>query len=168
MAKYLIDTEAGTCIPYKVSRKSPVELMEQDYGAKEWDDTVEKIQKWYYNGKSYHVAWCASAVSYYLKMAGINIPKACNVFKLMQNCKNSGIGRFYDKDHLPRTIKKDDILFWLWKGDTMTAASSKHCGLCAISTDGEKIACIGGNQDNKICTKNYDRKYLYAILRLED
>ena len=86
----------------------------------------------------------------------------------MQNCKDSGIGTFYDKDNLPDTIERGDILFWLWKGDTMTAASSKHCGFCTISTEGGKIACIGGNQSDKICTKNYDRKYLYAILRLED
>lgn len=168
MAKYLIDTEAGTCVPYPIAHKSPVELMEQDYGAQEWDDTVEKIQKWYYNGKSYHVSWCASALSYYLYLAGLTISKACNVFKLMQNCKDSGIGTFYDKDNLPDTIKRGDILFWLWKGDTMTAASSKHCGFCTISTEGEKIACIGGNQSDKICTKNYNREYLYAILRLED
>lgn len=166
MAKYLIDTEKGTCVPYLNAFKSPAELMEQDYGAKEWDDTVEKIQKWYYNGKSYHVAWCASALSYYLHMAGLNIHKACNVLKLMQNCKDSGIGTFYDKDNLPDMIKRDDILFWLWDGETMKATSSKHCGICTISTKGEKIACIGGNQDNKICTKNYNRKYLYAILRL--
>lgn len=167
MAKFLIDTDEGTCVPYHINRKSPVELMEQDYGATEWDETVEKIQKWYYNGKSYHVAWCASALSYYLNMAGINISKACNVYKLLQNCKDAKCCTVFTGDKIPGEIKRGDILFWLWKGDTMTSTSSKHVGFCSITTTGKMIACTGGNQSDKICTKNYDRKYLYAIARLE-
>lgn len=167
MSKYLIDTDKGTCVPYPIAHKSPLELMAQDTGAKEWDDTVTKIQTWYY-GKLYKVAWCASAASYYLYLAGLSIAKACNVYKLMQNCKESNLGKLYTGDQIPTEIKRGDILFWLWKGDTMTASSSKHVGFCYTTTKGQTIACLGGNQDDKICTKNYDRKYLYAIFRLEE
>lgn len=166
MSKYLIDTEKGTCVPYPISNKSPLELMQLDVGAKEWDATVTKIQAWYY-GKLYKVAWCASAASYYLYMAGLGIAKACNVYKLLQNCKDAKCCKVYEKDKIPNEIKRGDILFWLWKGDTMTASSSKHVGFCATTTTGNTIDCTGGNQDDKICTKKYDRKYLYAIARLE-
>lgn len=167
MSKYIIDTEKGTCVPYPVAHKTPLELMELDYGATEWDDTVKKIQKWYYGGKMYKVAWCASAASYYLYLAGLSIAKACNVYKLLQNCKDAKCCKVYEKDKIPTEIKRGDLLFWLWSGTEMQANSSKHVGFCSITTTGNKIACTGGNQDNKICTKNYNRKNLYAIARFE-
>lgn len=166
MNKYIIDTEKGTCVPYPVAHKSPLELMQADVGAKEWDATVTKIQTWYY-GKMVKTAWCASSASYYLYVAGLGIAKACNVYKLLQNCKDAKCCAVYAGDKIPTEIKRGDILFWLWKGDTMTASSSKHVGFCAVTTKGDTISCTGGNQDDKICTKTYDRKYLYAIARLE-
>lgn len=69
--KYLIDTDAGTCVPYGGETvKTIADYMEQYIGAKEWDDVVEGIQKWFY-GRSVHAAWCATGLSYFANMAGV-------------------------------------------------------------------------------------------------
>lgn len=47
----------------------------------------------------------------------------------------------------------------------MTTSSSKHVGLAEYDSSADTIYCIGGNQKNKVCTLEYDRRYLYAVFR---
>lgn len=177
MAKYIIDTVTGTCDPYienmhETNGEKLYRLFKQHEGAKEYEGIVNKIQTWYY-GSLVKAPWCATAVSYFMNQIGVKI-KSENVNILRLDCKKfaeiNKVGSFYDRtgNGLPNTIKRGDILFWLWSGDKMTNTSSKHVGVCAEDTskDSSVIPCIGGNQDNRICIKNYDTRKLYAVYRL--
>lgn len=177
MAKYIIDTETGICVPYNEvipdrTGENLYKLFKQFEGAKEYEGIVAQIQKWYY-GSLVKASWCATAVSYFMDQLGIPL-KAENVNILRLKCKNLAVlhktGKFYDRtgNGLPDTIRRGDILFWLWSGDQMTNTSSKHVGVCAadkVAIQSAVVPCIGGNQDNKICVKNYDTRKLYAVYR---
>lgn len=176
MAKYIIDTETGICEPYTEEKPETkgeklYKFFKQFEGIKEYDGIVAQIQKWYY-GSLVKASWCATAVSYFASQLGIPI-KAENVNIMRTACDilaKGGIGEYYDRrtTGLPETVKKGDILFWLWSGDTMTNTSSKHVGVCAaekVAIQSAVVPCIGGNQDNKICVKNYDTRKLYAVYR---
>lgn len=176
MAKYIIDTETGICEPYnedvpETKGEKLFKLFKQFEGTKEYDGIVAQIQKWYY-GSLVKASWCATAVSYFADQLGVPI-KAENVNIMRWKCETlalDGTGTYYDRrtTGLPEVIHKGDILFWLWSGDIMTNTSNKHVGVCAAGTniDSAVVPCIGGNQDDKICVKNYDTRKLYAVYRL--
>lgn len=173
MSKYVIDTDSMTISPYEDSEKESstgerlYNLLSAHTGAKEYEGIVADIQKWYY-GKLVKASWCATALSFFANKVGLAL-HAENVNVLRIQCRqlaNTGIGIYYDKDTIPNTIQKGDILFWLWDGSTMSNTSSKHVGVCAATTKNDTaILCIGGNQDDKICSKFYDNKKLYAVYR---
>lgn len=169
MPKFLIDTDMGTVTPYDASRGAGgkmVEILRSYRGDTEYTGYCKTVQEWFY-GTLVKSAWCATTVSYLAFQEGVLSREQChdNVFYLMKNFKIlDGIkGTFYDVP--PQTIQKGDILFWLWEGDAMTPMSKKHVGLAEYDSAADKIFCIGGNQKNKVCTLEYDRKYLYAVFR---
>ena len=177
--KYIIDTETMKVTPYEekptttnktnTPRKSRgvqmVEQLEKWKGAREWDNIVSGIQTWFYGCMS-KTSWCATTMSYLLTAVGIPAKRE-NVLRLYNFAKKSGAGKFYTKDEIPKTIKRGDILFFLWTGDTMTETSRKHVTMCEEDADGEMILCIGGNQSAGINPARYDRKYLYGVWRID-
>ena len=177
--KYIIDTETMKITPYEekptttnkpnTPRKTRgvqmVEQLEKWKGAHEWDGIVSGIQTWFYGCMS-KTSWCATTMSYLLTAGGIPTRKE-NVKGLLDFGVKSVVGRFYNKYELPRTIKRGDILFFLWNGDTMTETSSKHVTMCEEDTYGDMILCIGGNQSDGINPARYDRKYLYGVWRID-
>lgn len=138
----------------------------------EYNGIVGTIQKWYY-GSIVKSAWCATSMSYFANRAGCLDRiggKNDNVNQMRLACKKAaeqGLGTYYSREQLPKTIPQYAILFWLWSGEVMTDASSKHVGLSEYASSGDMIYCIGGNQSDKICTKAYDRKYLHAVYLLD-
>lgn len=172
MPKYIIDTDLKTCLPYTetTSTESYINTMlgilQANRGVKEYEGIVAEIQKWYY-GSLVKASWCATCLSYLLEKAGIKGHKSDNVNKLRVSLsQNHYYGTYYEKNDIPVMIKRGDILFWLWNGNTMLDTSSKHVGIAEYDSSGDKIYCVGGNQKDKICTLEYERKYLYAIYRL--
>lgn len=177
--KYIIDTDTMKITPYEEkpttgnkasAQEKPrgvqmVEQLEKWTGAHEWDGIVSGIQTWFYGCVS-KTSWCATTMSYLLTAVGIPTRRE-NVLHLYNFAKKSGAGTFYTKDELPKNIKRGDILFFLWTGDTMTETSRKHVTMCEQDTDGEMILCIGGNQSNGINPARYDRKYLYGVWRID-
>ena len=172
--KYIIDTETMQITPYeeKTTTTTPgtrglqmVTQLEAWKGAHEWDGIVSGIQKWFY-GYVLTASWCATTMSYLLTAVGIPV-KRDNVKFLYDFGEQSGVGRFYTRNELPKTIKRGDILFFLWEGDTMDATSKKHVTMCERDTDGERILCIGGNQSDGINATYYNRKYLYGVWRID-
>lgn len=172
--KYIIDTDTMQITPYEEKKATTpgkprgvqmVEQLEKWKGAHEWDGTVSGIQTWFYGCMS-KTSWCATTMSYLLTAVGIPTRRE-NVKGLFDRAIKSGVGRFYTKDELPKAIKRGDILFFLWTGDTMTETSSKHVTMCEDDTDGEMILCIGGNQSDGINPARYDRKYLYGVWRID-
>lgn len=136
-------------------------------GTKEYDGIVADIQNWYY-GKLVKSAWCCTTISYFANKLGILSQlggKNANVYNMMVACQKASPSQFYTKDKLPQKIFKDDILFMLWEGDTMTANSSKHVCVAEYDSTGAEIFCIGGNQKDKICTLKYLRNNVYALFR---
>lgn len=173
--KYIINTDTMTITPYeehKPATTTPgpralqmVTQLETWKGAKEWDGIVSGIQTWFYGFLS-KTSWCATTMSYLLTAVGIPTRRE-NVKDLYDFGRQSGVGRFYSKGDLPKTIKRGDILFFLWKGDAMTETSSKHVTMCEEDTAGEAILCIGGNQYDGINPVRYGRKYLYGVWRID-
>ena len=71
MSKYLIDTENMTITEskYEDIPTSIATAMESCIGSTEYDDTVKRIQKWYY-GREIEAAWCATGLSYFSNLTG--------------------------------------------------------------------------------------------------
>lgn len=173
MAKFIIDTDAGTVVPMTADREESIgckiaEGFEVNDGVKEYEGIVATIQTWYY-GHLVKSAWCATAMSFMMNSAGLRGVREENVNLLRIACKAKAIageGKFYDRSKLPLTIRRGDVCFWLFDGSTMTNTSKKHVNVCTDDTDGQTIWCIGGNQDNKISVKPYKRSQLYAVYRV--
>lgn len=173
MAKYIIDTDTGSCTPYTeggatvpslTKTERMVRMLAEHRGDKEYEGFVAIIQKWYY-GSVVKASWCATTISYLLAQVGLGEIKAENVKVLYDKLGASGKFEMLDKTC---DVKRGDILIWLWSGNVMTASSSKHVGLAEYDSSGSNIYCLGGNQKDKICTLGYDRKYLFAIARLKE
>lgn len=170
MPKYIIDTDAGTVTPYTNANSGigerMVAILQAHRGEVEYTGFCKTVQEWFY-GTVVESAWCATAISYLAEQTGLLTRKEGdeNVFWLMETFRDldGKKGTFYSTP--PQTIQKGDILFWLWEGDKMTFSSKKHVGLAEYNSASDKIYCIGGNQKNKVCTLEYDRKYLYAVFR---
>lgn len=173
--KYIIDTEKGTCIPYSLKTEKKItlaDLFAEYRGAKEYSGIVEEIQKWYY-GSLVKAPWCATSLSYFADKLGILNQiggKNDNVHLMFLDCRRVNPKKCYiqERDRIKDNfeIRKGDILFWLWDGNLMTSTASKHVGVAEYaSTGSDPIFCIGGNQKDKICTQQYDRKYLYMVFR---
>lgn len=173
MAKFIIDTDAGTVIPMTAYNGESIGCkiasgFEVNDGVKEYEGIVATIQTWYY-GHLVKSAWCATAMSFMMHSAGLRGVREENVNLLRIACKAKAIageGKFYDRSKLPLTIRRGDVCFWLFDGSTMTNTSKKHVNVCTEDTDGQTIRCIGGNQDDKICIKPYKRSQLYAVYRV--
>lgn len=174
MPRWIIDTDAGTVVPYVEKLKAVtyssemLKLIRSWEGAKEWDAIVSGIQTWFY-GRLVKASWCATTISYLLTAVGINVHEE-NVYSLMLKCKSlaaMGIGTFYNSSSIPRDLHEGDILFMLWSGKTMTTTSSKHVTMCNKATTENNIKCIGGNQNDSVCVSTYNRKNIYAVYRVE-
>lgn len=167
--RYLIDTDKGTCVPYDMpAKRTLADCFEEYEGTKEYNGVVAHIQRWYY-GSLVKAAWCATAVSFFADQLGLDIQKAENVRVLMENADKS-CQRIYNRelgDPTDFKIKRGDILFFLWEGDRMTTASSKHVGIAYYDcpANDSMVVTIGGNQDDSICVKSYDKRKLYAVYR---
>lgn len=178
--KYIIDTETMKVTPYeekKTDTTTPglsrgvqmVEQLEKWKGAKEWDGIVAGIQTWFY-GYISKTSWCSTTISFLLTAVGIPVKRE-NVKALYLFGKNSNIGRFFThndiKNGMPGTIKRGDILFFLWEGDKMETTSKKHVTMCEEDTEGDMILCIGGNQSDGINPERYKRSKLYGVWRID-
>lgn len=147
------------------------DLFDANRNVMEYEGIVGTIQRWFY-GTLQKSAWCATSLCYFADKLGILERiggKHDNVYDMMLACRNAaskGFGTFYTKDQLPATIPKYSICFWLWAGDHMDTGSSKHVGIAEYASNTDTIYCIGGNQSDKICTKEYKRANLYAIYYL--
>lgn len=168
MSKYIIDTDIGTCIPYTSTNPANVaDFLAQYEGAREYEGVVAEIQKWYY-GSLIKAAWCATCMSWVFHKLSIAVDKAENVYILMRNCQyaaTQGHGTFYSKSNLPAKLQRGDICFLLFSSSPMTAASSKHVTAFWQDAGSNMIQCIGGNQNDSICRKNYNQNVLYAVYR---
>lgn len=171
MAKYLIDTKAGTCRPlsadYFLSNSvgcNLLALMEPYLGTKEYDGIVEDIQKWYY-GRLIKAPWCSTCMSYFLNAAGLSV-KDENVYGLFLKAKTSGKGSIIMG--APAELCKGDIVFLCYSG-VMSTTASKHVTVCTedtlVSASGS-FTGRGGNQDDMLCDKTFSCKNIYAVWRV--
>lgn len=178
--KYILDTDKMTITKYEEKTETKtttpgnrgeqmVAQLEKWKGAHEWDSIVAGIQNWYYGYMS-KTSWCSTTISFLLTAVGIQVRRE-NVKLLYDYGNKSGIGRFYTHNDIKNgvlgLIKRGDILFFLWDGDTMETTSSKHVTMCEQDSDTDKIICIGGNQSDGINPATYNRKYLYGVWRLD-
>lgn len=165
---YEIRDDAPSDHPLPSAGERIFDGFDENRNIKEYEGIVGKIQKWFY-GSLVKGLWCATSLCYFANKAGCLEAiggKHDNVYDMMNACMVAdakGLGTFYDRNHIPERIPQYAILFWLWEGNTMTAGSKKHVGMAEFASSGDTIYCIGGNQSDMICTKAYDRKYLYAI-----
>lgn len=181
--RYIIDTETMKITPYEEEKKTEtttttteksrgvqmVEQLEKWKGAHEWDAIVSGIQNWYY-GYISKTSWCSTTMSFLLTAVGVPVRRE-NVKALYDFGKSSKVGTFYTHNDIkigrPGKIKRGDILFFLWEGDTMETTSKKHVTMCERDSSADGILCIGGNQSDGIDSTYYNRKYLYGVWRID-
>lgn len=168
MSKYIVDTEFGTCTPYAATNpQNAADFLAQYEGVKEYEGVVAEIQKWYY-GSLVKAAWCATCMSWAFHKLSIPVDKSENVYQLMRNCQyaaTQGHGAFYSKSNLPTKLQRGDICFLLFSSSPMTTTSSKHVTAFWQDAESNMIQCIGGNQNDSICRKTYNKDSLYAVYR---
>lgn len=178
--KYIIDPDEGTCVPYEPVQSTEVQepigiadSFRRHDGAREYEGIVATIQRWYY-GTLVKAPWCCTALCYFLNCLGRLSAiggKNENVKLMADAClkaSKQGCGTYFPKESIPKYLKEDDILFFLWdSGSVMTVNSSKHVCVCAEDCDDDTvIRCIGGNQSDCICETVYPKSKLYAVYRI--
>ena len=169
--KYLIDTVAGTCVPYEANKMSTIaDEMEACLGAKEWDETVTKIQKRFYGYLS-KTAWCATGLSYFSSLAGkleqtgmfenVDDMKEYMDSRNMLDCtKNYGGGHYQ--------AKRGDVVFMSSKYNYLDCT---HVGVVSeINHHTGQVTIISCNHNNAIGKeiRNYlTDKYVVAWGRVD-
>lgn len=134
------------------------DIIEQWIGAKEWDETVTTIQKWFYNGVMRKTAWCATTVSYTANIANklsLIGGKADNCDVMKENMirlnhldatKNHGGGAY--------KAKRGDIAFLSSKN---TLADVTHVGIVSsINHQTGELVVTSGNSQNSIRKDSYN------------
>ena len=142
-----------------------IDAFREYYGTHEYDGIVRTIQEWYF-GYLVKEAWCATSLSYFADKCGILDQlggKQCGVWEMMQNCyhlhKNDG--RYIKYNEL-REIKKEDIIFMQRNGASHVCVATQDI---PYRNTTDTISCIGGNQNDCICTKDYAMNKISAIYR---
>lgn len=168
MSKYIVDTDLGTVEPYTKGYEGNTiaDYMLMDLGAKEWDETVRKIQKWFY-GSFIKAAWCATAVSYYAYRAGKKVVgRFENVDSMKDHMNNQGLldcTKNYGGGNY--TPKKGDLVFM---SSRYTYSDCTHVGVL-FNLTGNTATIISGNSSNMIQldTYNIDNPYIVAWGRVD-
>lgn len=154
------EISVGGVVVYKDQRgKTIADYMEMYEGAKEWDNTVQAIQKWYY-GKMVKDAWCCTGLSFFADMAGVGnqVLKTENV-DVLKNIMNT-LGkvdcteRYGGGNYKP---KRGDIVFMSSKKQY---ADCTHVGvISSINLDTGVVTVISCNCNDAIMRKVYNYKY---------
>lgn len=168
MPKYLIDTDAGTCVPFSggvLLYDNIADAIESCLGASEWDATTEKIQTWFY-GSFVKDAWCATGLSYFSMLAkkltqtgqheNVDSMKEYMDSRGMLDCtKNYGGGAYVPK--------RGDVVFMSGKYSYLDCT---HVGVVSeVDTHTGRVVVTSCNCDNSIKKKTYNYltdKYIVA------
>lgn len=138
--------------PTPVEGETIADLMTRDIGAVEWDETVRKIQTWYW-GSYKKLHWCASAISYYAYMGGWqkHVGKSADVDALWQQLKKKYLNRPRDGWWVTKYYggsntmpKRGDLIFF---SGGHTLADLTHVGV-VVSVSGTSITYCSGNTTN--------------------
>lgn len=131
-----------------------LEIALSQYGIKEWpgekhNPEVLKYFKCLGYDYSDEYAWCSAFLSWCCKKAGLEFSKKLNARSWLN------IGR---KIEIP--VLGDIVIFWRedpdsWKG---------HAGIYVNEID-NYINCLGGNQNNMVCIKQYPKHRLLEYRR---
>ena len=150
------------------------DMFQQHYGATEYDSFVMKMIKWYY-GYEAKVAWCAISMSYMANQLGILDQfgrKNQNCFEMLTTIEKTipktKKGKLTYKKDIPKGyhIKRGTVVFILHDAPPMDAGSHKHVTTVNKDFDYNGVAyftSLGGNQGDKIQTKDYPQAKIYAI-----
>lgn len=150
------------------------DMFQKHYGATEYDSFVMKMLKWYY-GYEHKAAWCAISMSYMADQLGILNQfggKNQNCYEMLKTIEKTipktKLGKLtYKKDIKKGTvIKRGTVVFILHSAPPMTKESHKH--VTTVYNDFtyngvESFTSLGGNQGDKIQTKEYPQAKIYAI-----
>lgn len=142
-----------------------VNEFEKYIGTREYDGIVETIQRWYY-GTLVKDAWCATSTSYFANVAGIIDQiggKHEGVSEMMDATRalHKTDGRFFEYPHIPRDLKKNDIIFFKRNGASHVAHLWRDESYLGVGT----INVLGGNQSDMICKKDYPQANIQAVYR---
>lgn len=174
--KVEIDTSTGEIsvdgvVVYREPRgKTIADYMEMCEGAKEWDATVQAIQRWYY-GEMVKDAWCCTGLSFFADKAGVSdrVPKTENVDVLKDIMNSKGMldctERHGGGSYKP---KRGDIVFMSLKRQY---ADCTHVGvISSINLETGNVEVISCNCNDAIMRKVYNYKdngYIVAWGRVD-
>jgi hypothetical protein len=147
---------------YQKNRKAKeniADVFEEYLNAKEWDSTVEKIQRWYY-GSYVKDHWCATSLSYFASLVGLS-----DIVGKHENCDRMK-EHFEKQNRIHKTIvyggdgkyqpKRGDVVFM---SNKFTYADITHVGVVSsINHENGEVNVISGNCENAIKYKTYNYK----------
>ena len=149
-----------------VSVITGTDVLENYIGTTEYNGIVAKIQKWYY-GRLVKAPWCATCASWVLDQLKKNGVSMLDTLK----CKDENVYNMYKKLLQSKTevngdIKRGDIIILCFDNKFNTTAS-KHVTFAYKDTPStsKTVSCLGGNQCDKICVKDYNRSNIVGIFR---
>ena len=145
-----------------VSRETLADFMERYEGTHEYNGIVAECQKWYY-GSLVKASWCATWVSYSLAQMGLLAStmgsKHENVYNMYLELSKRSMGVSVAE------IKRGDIIILKFEQD-FSWNTKKHVTVAAEDyNESGLLTCIGGNQDDSICTKVYSAGDIVAAFR---
>lgn len=158
--------------------KTLTDMFQQHYGATEYDSFVSKMIKWYY-GYDARVAWCAISMSYMAMSLDILDQfghKNQNCYEMLKTIESTipktHKGKLTYKTDIPKgkVIRRGTVVFILHDDPPMKFSSHKH--VTTVYKDftykgGGYFTSLGGNQGDKIQTKDYPQAKIYAIFEPE-
>lgn len=171
--KYIIDTDALTIIPAEAHEDNAITIadaMEAELGAKEWDDDVLEIQKWFY-GHYVKDAWCATGLSYFSAAAGKEYytGKYENVDHMKEHMNSLGYldcTANYGGGHYQP--KRGDVVFMSSKH---TYEDCTHVGVVSsVDNNSGEVTVVSCNCDDSIKKRSYNYKtdkYIVAWGRVD-
>lgn len=128
-------------------------------GAREWDEIVTGIQKWFYNGNAPKSAWCATCISFCLAQMGLLGLSIGRRHENVYDMYVSAVGKCLEIS--VSEMQRGDIVFFCWDGKTkFSRTASKH-----VTVYNGNGGFIGGNQGGKIQVSNYDKSQIVHIMR---
>lgn len=145
--------------------KTLIEAFSEYIGVREYDGIVAVIQKWYW-GRLVKEAWCATSLSYFANECGILDQlggKNAGVWEMMNACKarHESDGRFVFWKDLDE-IQTGDVIFMQRNGASHVTIATINIKYASCE---KTIPCLGGNQNDMICIKEYAMNKITAIYR---
>lgn len=152
-------------VNYPDAKPTLLDVFEPFLGTKEYNGVIATIQKWYY-GSVVKDSWCATSLSWAMGRLGLMMyclgGKYENVYNL--NLAIQSEGKCKQIDFNNEYMLPGDIVI-LCYSDAFTWTSQNHVTVFRTYSDKPYFIGRGGNQNNSICDKHFDKSNIIYVWR---